>query len=374
MINHVSVTTKLLILTITIFSFSCLKGQKNGKIYLKDSSVISDKIYFNKKVPYKIGTRSNKKEKIRTLSPDEVNYFILSNGDEFRSKKIQVQGDSVYVFLQLLIDGDCRLYKLREAKKDNKYFIERIRLEPLLKSTYQEQLYNQHSSCNSNEALKRVRFNTAELIFAVRSVNQNDCKKFKSFSTGLTAALSNEIAFFKLGYVNDNIFETPVINDFSHALGVFFILPFWSSDRLNITFSTTYNHRGFSKALRREKFDQNFFIKMRSLQFIPGIEYIMKYGHRHQVFLNAGIIQEINIDSESSIFYTEQKLDRIVSNQTNNVFELDDFFHGLKVGAGARFYYSGGHYLSLTLSTSHLLSNNSININQQSATLGFNIF
>lgn len=214
--------------------------------YVKSDSVFSQGKVFDR------GLYNNNRQvqiregkKVITYLPSQLIEYGINKYNVYVKRAVATAGagEKTDYFLLRLVDGERRLFQLREKGK-SRFFIEHDNslVEIRKDQNLSEQLSRELNACNANgQIIRLARYNRASLSRAVALSNKCYTGFFPRLRKGLVLGYESTSQQLMSTFYHTNLQSTGV----SPSIGIFVDFPFLSSNNWFVTLQPTYQENNF---------------------------------------------------------------------------------------------------------------------------------
>ena len=333
--------------------------QSKGYIVKGDSAFIEGKIIFDFSNPKEVEFHSGKGG-IQKLNANQLSEFGFVNGSIYKSRKIPSGDEEQTVFLELVVEGKVKLFRLPSGKST--FFLEDSSLVKLEKNNYQNILEKYTNECSKwKKQRKLVSYGENSLTHFMRQYNLNKCQNLPFYSYGLIV----EYSFFRMRFPGNSLItqgdEAVRINSSGFSFGFFTETPIWKLDNISFLSEIRLGRQKFIKELFSTNLNKDIKIETTSLSLNFAPKYTFNKEEFRPYFFLGGSLN-YNLKSTSEIFRAVIKEELISFEKVYDSIDLPEFYYGISYGAGVQFFYRYDHYINFEINNENLFSYRSITL------------
>jgi hypothetical protein len=273
-------------------------------------------------------------------SPYEINEYGINKFRIYYAKDIHLKDSTKRVFLQLLSDGNTKLYYYEEedyrtffVQKDSALLIEIPKKLNEEKDFYKNVISSFTQDCQEiTDAIPFVRYNKKSLTEILKRYDKCENKPFPFFKFGIIGgyelsklAKPSNLSLSELQQINYSY------NGF-YTMGVFADLPIIPTN-FSVHLELYHSSHKYSENRTKEDTYIDLTANQSSLKMPVLIRYSFNSG-KTIPFLNAGGIVAYNYDHENGVFITTSKNNIVEITKLDNISVISDFQFGFAAGAG----------------------------------------
>ncbi|WP_224995645.1 hypothetical protein [Cesiribacter sp. SM1] len=331
-------------------------AQTNGYIVKGDTAYIQGRVSVNYSDPAEIIFSLNK-EHTETYTADQLSEFGFMDGRKFLSRKVTIDGEQKYVFLELIEEGEADLLLLTGG--GNRFYIEDKDsvLHSLEKDAYHAVLQRYTAECSKwAQQHKLVKYRRQALYDFVHRYNSKKCRQLPFSSFGPVARYS------KSGMsVNDDAFAPKRFGKYKMMsedlqFGFFMETPVWSVNNTGFMTEILYGRSAYMKELMSASVNQDISIEMAYLSLHAAPKYTFHINkHRLYGFLGGNLTYML--ESSSAVFQADIAGDVIRLESYPSHIKLPEYNVAVNYGAGFQFFIRYDHYIALEIGSARFLNN-----------------
>jgi hypothetical protein len=340
---------RFILLLVLIFSYHLAFSQdERGYIVIGDTLYTEGSLIFSPNKPTVVsftnamGRKSPDKDSFTEYLASDVSEFRIKNRNEFyKSKSIIINGDTVWVFMKAIEEGDVTLW--RNFLKPHKFYIEDQEFAPLTKSGFKSQL-NAISNCNDGSQIlsARIRYNLRSLSYYVKMYNKGQaCPSMPITGMGIFGKQSfYRIVSPELSIPNISTGKRIKTRGYNFSYGLYGSFPVYFVKNLTIDL-TIGNHEGYSTGSLESDDESNWWdadIKLYNkdivLDLMPRWEW--KIG-KLKPYIAAGLSARYSYDHFSETFYAVKTNNIMRFGTIENQFSYPGLMLGYSLEQGLRF-------------------------------------
>jgi hypothetical protein len=332
-------------LLIAIFAFvliiSGTRAQAQNGYYATDSLIISGiKLVEGGEIINSRFCQIKKGESIIRFTPNEVFEYGFGKDVVYFSRKIQIEGKPVRVFLKRLAYGKLTLYSFRN-EQSKIYIIEDENLNLTYIPEKESDIKNNHriilntvmADCPAtNYAVKLVRYNHNSMAELVNRYNQCIEKPFPHFRFGILVGYQLSKLNVPGKFKNDFTYQFDYKYENSINAGVFAEFPVSTSD-FSVFTEISVCKTGYSYTRRDNRNDVDFVANLVSVTMPVMLRYNMPVNFVRPFFQIGGSFQT-QIRNESMMFETNVDRNTASIVMIANGPALNQFNPGITAGTG----------------------------------------
>lgn len=313
-------------------------------------------------------------------SPHEINEYGINKYRIYYAKDIHLKDSTKRVFLELLANGNTKLYYYEEenyrtffVQKDSALLIEIPKKFNEEKDFYKNVISSFTQDCQEiTDAIPFVGYNKKSLTEILKRYDKCENKPFPFFKFGIIggyelsqlAKPSNLLAseLEKINYQYDGFY----------TMGVFADLPIIPTN-FSVHLELYHSSHKYSETATKEDTYIDLTANQSSLKMPVLIRHSFNSG-KTIPFLNAGGIVAYNYDNENGIFITTSKNNIVEITKLDNISVISDFQFGFAAGAGIERKLNNRNALFFELRFNKLfgLSDNTFGNNELQLITGIN--
>jgi hypothetical protein len=338
----------LLFLLLSCFATN---AQTKGYILQGDTLYSEGYIKFDHRKPFEVKFQLGKTGQEQVLQAVHLTAFGYHDSTMFASHVLEYYGERRPVFLELLSNGQLKIYRLH-GEDGKQFYLEQGGLKRLSKENLQASLQQQTSgTAHWQRQVPYVRLSNSSLSYLSRNFNKNRKARMLQYSVGAVANLSlSAISIEGSSYRNVITKDNSSMTSEHAEAGVFGEIPLWYPNNFSLIPQLTYGKMLFSESQHEQAtgVEHNTAMKLEYLRMALMPRYYIN-ANRVSFFVEGGP-EAIYVLGQSIYMLRAEH-----SNNTTHVKEYADFFElppvnlGFNAAVGLQLRYTARHHLSISL-------------------------
>lgn len=304
----------------------------------------------------------------KTFTPSDISEYQLADGRHYFSLPLPKSNPSKNYFFELILDGSCKLYKLKDYNETTYYLQKGTDSLYCISSRviFGERSFNQtelHAYLDENPRISEIVYQTEytksslkKLIYRYNSYTP----RWTTSTYGLMASLiSSQLEKSDKSSALDKTGISKITGN-GYKVGVFYNFPLKYEGWL-LRGSLAYYQTNFSEKKQNETYFQSISLTSSAFDIPITITYMYNNLLRVKPYLFAGVDALYNFHKKSTLYeYQHINSKDLVVNKTTGINLTSNFQPGIQIGIGSNFMVNSNRYIFFEISYNPRINMNSI--------------